>query len=151
MMTFIPPRLRIPSVYALAGLLFAAAWLVRGGRLWWVSIMALILTAYHVIRLYRLGGADTDEGAQAGSRPDERQQLISLRSRALACNLVAIAAFIGLTAAVALSAAWWWPFAVILAVTGFGYLFGLSTYGVAQEGTGDDSDTGYQASSPASR
>jgi hypothetical protein len=49
-------------MYALAGLLFAGAWLVHGGRLWWVSIPAVILTAYHVVRLYRLGGTDTDEG-----------------------------------------------------------------------------------------
>jgi hypothetical protein len=32
MMTFIPPRLRKPGMHALAGLLFTAAWLVRGGR-----------------------------------------------------------------------------------------------------------------------
>ena len=48
MTTFIRPRLRKPAVTALAGLLFAAAWLVRGGPLWWVSIMALIATAVRV-------------------------------------------------------------------------------------------------------
>jgi hypothetical protein len=37
MMTFIPPRLHNPAIYALAGVLFSAAWLVRGGHLWWVS------------------------------------------------------------------------------------------------------------------
>jgi hypothetical protein len=83
MMTFIPPRLRKPAVYALAGVLFAAAWLVRGGPLWWVSINAVILTAAVVARVYWLGGKDTDEGARAGSRADERQQLVSVRSRAL--------------------------------------------------------------------
>ena len=141
MMTFIPPRLRKPAMYALAGLLFASAWLVHGGRLWWVSIPALILTAYHVIRLYWLGGTDTDEGARAGSRADERQQLVSLRSRALACNLAAVTSFIGLTAAVALWASWGWPFLVILVITGYGYLLGLGNYGVAEEGTPDDEDS----------
>jgi hypothetical protein len=53
---FIAPRLRKPAAYALGGVLFAAAWLVRGGPLWWVSISALILTAAGVARLYRLGG-----------------------------------------------------------------------------------------------
>ena len=38
MKKFIPPRLRKPGGIALAGVLFAAAWLVRGGPLWWVSI-----------------------------------------------------------------------------------------------------------------
>ncbi len=148
MMTFISPRLRKPAAIALAGALFAAAWLVRGGPLWWVSIMAVILVAARAISWYRMGGQDTDEGALAGSRADERQKLLSLRSRALACNLAAIAAFIGLTAAIAVKAAWWWPFAVILAVTGFGYLLGLSNYGVAEEGTPDDANTGHQTRSP---
>ena len=148
MMPFISPRLRKPAAIALAGALFAAAWLVRGGPLWWVSIMAVILVAARAISWYRMGGQDTDEGALAGSRADERQKLLSLRSRALACNLAAIAAFIGLTAAIAVKAAWWWPFAVILAVTGFGYLLGLSNYGVAEEGTPDDANTGHQTRSP---
>lgn len=65
MKTLIPPRLRKPAIYALAGALFAAAWLVRGGSLWWVSIMAATGTAVGAVRLYRLGGTDTDEGARA--------------------------------------------------------------------------------------
>jgi len=150
MMTFIPPRLRKPAVYALAGGLFAAAWLVHGGRLWWVSIIALTGTAASAARLYRLGGTDTDEGARAGSRADERQQLVSLRSRALACNLAAITSFLGLTAAIAVGASWGWPFLVTFLITGYGYLLGLGNYGVAEEGTPDDEDTGTQARFSAS-
>ncbi len=150
MMTFIPPRLRKPGVYALAGLLFAAAWLVRGGPLWWVSVNAVILTAAGTGRLYYLGGKDTDEGARAGSRTDERQQLISMRSRALACNLAAVTSFAGLTAAVAVRADWWWPFLVTLLITGYGYLFGLGSYGVAEEGTPDEADTARPAHPPVS-
>jgi hypothetical protein len=110
----------------------------------------VILAAAFVGRLYGLGGKDTDEGARAGSRADERQQLVSVRTRALACNLAAVASFIGLTAAIAVRAAWWWPFLVTLLITGYGYLFGLSSYGVAEEGTPDDTDTGRQARSPVS-
>ena len=145
MMTFIPPRLRKPAVYALAGGLFAAAWLVHGGRLWWVSIIALTGTAASAARLYRLGGTDTDEGARAGSRADERQQLVSLRSRALACNLAAITSFLGLTAAIAVGASWGWPFLVTFLITGYGYLLGLGSYGVAEEGTPDPEDSERQA------
>jgi hypothetical protein len=133
MTTFIRPRLRKPAVTALGGVLFAAAWLVRGGPLWWVSILAVIMTAVRVIRLYQMGAQDTDEGALAGSRADERQKLLSLRSRALACNFAAVAAFLGLTAAIAVNAGWWWPFVVIMVVTGFGYLLGLSNYGVSED------------------
>jgi hypothetical protein len=148
MIRFISPRLRKPVAIALAGALFAAAWLVRGGPLWWVSIMAVILVGVRAVSWYRMGGQDTDEGALAGSRADERQKLLSLRSRALACNLAAIAAFIGLTVAIAVKGTWWWPFVVILAVTGFGYLLGLSNYGVAEEGTPDDADAAHQTRSP---
>ncbi len=139
---FIPPRLRKPAGALLAGAVFAVAWLVRGGPLWWVSILAVIVAAVRAVSWYRMGGEDTDQGALAGSRADERQQLVSLRSRALACNLAAIAAFIGLTVAIAVRAAWWWPFVVILAVTGFGYLLGLSNYAAAEEDAADDADAG---------
>jgi hypothetical protein len=135
-MTSIRPRLRKPAWIALAGVLFAGAWLVRGGQLWWVSIPAVAVAAARAISLYRVGATDTDEGALAGSRADERQHQLSLRSRALACNLAAVASFIGLTVAVAVNAPWWWPFLIILAVIGFGYLLGLSSYGVAEEGPG---------------
>jgi hypothetical protein len=148
---FIPPRLRKPAGIALAGAVFAAAWLVRGGSLWWVSILVVLLAAARAVSWYRMGGQDTDEGALAGSRADERQQLVSLRSRALACNLTAVAAFIGLTVAVAIKAAWWWPFLVILAVTGFGYLLGLSSYGSGEPDVDDDADAGQPERSPIQR
>jgi hypothetical protein len=61
------------------------------------------------------------------------------------------AAFAGVTIAVAVRASWGWPFAVIFAVTGSGYLLGLSTYGVGEEGPADDADAGQQARSPVQR
>ena len=39
MMTFIRPRLRKPAGNALAGTVFAAAWVIRGGPTWWLSIV----------------------------------------------------------------------------------------------------------------
>ena len=152
MITFIAPRLRKPAGIALAGVVFGAAWLVRGGPLWWVSVLAVLAAAVRAVSWYRMGGRDTDEGALAGSRADERQKLLSLRSRALAGNLAAVAAFIGLTAAIAARAAWWWPFLVILAVTGFGYLLGLTNYGIAQEDPAeDDADAGQSQRSSVQR
>jgi hypothetical protein len=73
-----------------------------------------------------------------------------MRSRALACNLAAITSFIGLTVAIALRAPWWWPFLITLLITGYGYLFGLGTYGVAEEGTPDDADASSQTQFPVS-
>jgi len=146
MTTFIRPRLRKPAVTASAGLLFAVAWLVRGGPLWWVSILAVIATAVRVASLYRMGGEDTDEGALVGSRADERQKVVGLRSRALACHFAMVTAFIGLTAAIAIRGNWWWPFLIILAVTGFGYLLGLSSYGSGEPDSDDDANLGAQRS-----
>ena len=148
MRRFVPLRLRKPAVITLAGVVFAAAWLAHGGRLWWISILVLVATAARAISWYRMGGQDSDEGALASSQPDERQQLVSLQSRSLGFNLTAVAAFIGLAAAIALKATWWWPFLAILAVTGFGYLFGLSTYGVGEPDADDDADTGFTGQSP---
>jgi hypothetical protein len=39
MMTFIPPRLRVPVRVAVAGTVLAAAWAVRGGPASWLSIV----------------------------------------------------------------------------------------------------------------
>ena len=147
MMSFIPPRLRKPLRIVLAGTVFAIAWLVRGGPAWFLAIVIEVSVLARAIAVYVHAGDDTDDAALAGSRPDERQQLLSLRARALALNLALAAAFVGLTVAVAIRAAWWWPFAVILAVAAFGYFLGLSTYGVAEEDPADDVSAGQQARS----
>jgi len=116
---------------------------------WWLSVAMEVTVLVTAITTYVRAGEDSDEGALAGSRADERQKMLSLRSRALGWNFAMIAAFIGITVGVAVKAAWSWPFLVILAVTGFAYLLGLSNYGVAEEGTADDGDPGHPARSPA--
>ena len=91
---------------------------VAGARrpVWWISVLAVILAAV-APSTCRMGGQDSDEGRWPG--PGRRAaKLLGLRSRALACNLAVIVAFVGLTAAIAARAAWWWPFLVILGVAG---------------------------------
>jgi hypothetical protein len=138
MRAFIRPRLRKPLGYALAGTMFAAAWAFRGGHAWWLSVAIEVTVLVTAVTTYRRAGEDSDEGALAGSRADERQKMLSLRSRALGWNFATVAAFIGVTVGVAVKATWWWPFVVILAVAGFAYLLGLSNYGVAEEDPADD-------------
>jgi hypothetical protein len=150
MMRFIRPRLRKPVGIALAGTAYAAAWLVHGGNGWLWAIVAELGVIAFVITTYVRGGRDSDEDALAGSRADERQQLIAQRSWALAGKVTMFAAFVGVTIAVAARAGWWWPFAAIFAVTGFSYLLGLSTYGVGEEGPADDANDGHQVQSPVS-
>ena len=142
MMAFIRLRLRKPLGIALAGTVFAAAWALRGGGAWQLSVAMEVTVLVSAITMYVRAGEDNDEGALTGSRADERQQLLSLRSRALGWNFAMVTAFIGVTAGVAVKAIWWWPFLVILAVTGFAYLLGLSNYGVAEEVTANDTTPG---------
>ena len=150
MMTLIRPRLRKPLRNALAGTVFAAGWALRGGSTSWLAIAIEVTVLVSAITMYVRAGEDNDEGALAGSRADERQKQLSLRSRALGWNLATVAAFIGLSIAVAVKATWWWPFLVILAVAGFGYLLGLSNYGVGEEIPADDENDGHQVRFPVS-
>jgi hypothetical protein len=141
MMSFMRPRWRKPAGFVLAGAVFAVAWIIRGGPNWWLWVTLVAVGALgRAFTLYVWAGEDDDVGALAGSRADERQKQLSLRAWTFTGRLAMIAAFLGLAIAVALKATWWWPFLVILAVTGFGYVLGLATYGVAEEdrsGTGD--------------
>ena len=151
MMTLIPPRLRVPLVNGIAAMAFAAAWLIRGGRLWWVSILVIVTWGARVVVLYMRGGRDNDEGALAGGRADERLQFISARSWAVAGKTAAIGAFLGLTVAIAVRALWAWPFAAMLGLCGLAYLFGLSNNGFAEEDQADGEYAGGGARSPAGR
>jgi hypothetical protein len=150
MITFIRPRLRKPLGIALAGTVFAAAWALRGGNAWQLSVAMEVTVLASAVTTYVRAGQDNDDGAMAGSRADERQKMLSLRARALGWNFAMVAAFIGVTAGVAVKAIWWWPFLVIFAVAGFGQLLGWSTYTTADEGTADDADTAHPARSPVS-
>jgi len=150
MMAFIRPRLRKPLGIALAGTVFATAWALRGDHAWWLSVAMEVTVLVSAVTTYVRAGEDNDEGALAGSRADERQKLLSLRSRALGWNFAMVAAFIGITAGVAVKATWWWPFLVILAVGGFGYLLGLSNYGVGEEDPAEVAGPRHPARSPAS-
>jgi len=150
MMALIRPRLRKPLGIALAGTVFAAAWALRGGHAWQLSVAMEVTVLVSAITTYVRAGEDTDDGALAGSRADERQKLLSLRARALGWNFAMVAAFIGVTIGVAVKAIWWWPFLVIFAVAGFGQLLGWSTYSTADEGPADDASPQHEARSPAS-
>jgi hypothetical protein len=150
MKTFLSPRLRRPAGIAVAGTAFAAAWLVRGGPSWFLAIVIEVSTIVPVVTAYIQDGRSIKDGTLTPAGRDERQKMINMRSRALAGTVTIAAAFIGLTVAVAIRASWWWPCAVILGLAGFAYLYGLSRFGVAEEGPAEDDDdanSGYKAQS----
>jgi hypothetical protein len=147
----VPARLRVPLAYGLAGAILAAAWLVRGGPTWWFAIIVVVSVAPRVFVVYRRGGRDSDEGALAGSRVDERQQEIRVRAQALTGIVTMIAAFVGLTVEIAIKGPAWWAFLVIFAVGALGYVFGLQQYGTAGEGVPDGEDAGDDEPFPVGR
>jgi hypothetical protein len=118
MLRFIEPRLRKPAGIALFGTAYAVAWLVHGGNGWLWAIVAGVGVIGLAIAATVRGGRDSDEDALYGSPRDERQQLVAQRSWALSGKVTMVAAFLGVTIAVADRAGWWWPFAVLPADDG---------------------------------
>jgi len=129
---------------------YAAAWALRGGDGWQWSIVIIVSWTPFVIGVYVRGGRDTDEGALAGSRPDERLREATARARALAWAVMMITAFVGVAAAIAVKGDWWWPFMVILGIGAFVYFLSLGNQGVGEDDSADDAHTGRQAASPVS-
>ncbi len=84
MMSFIQPRWRKPAWTVLAGAVFAAAWVIRGGpHAWEFATLVAVVAAGRAFMFYAWGGEDADVGALAGSRADERQKQLSQQSWAL--------------------------------------------------------------------
>jgi hypothetical protein len=134
MTTYIRPRLRVPLTVAAAGTLLAISWAVRGGPTWWLSIFIEVGVLGRLVFLLLLGGDDSDAGALAGSRADERQRLVSREASAVSGRAAMIAAVLGLSASIAAHApaAWSYAFAIMLFVTTLSFLLGLSRYGGEQ-------------------
>ena len=56
MMAFIRPRLRKPLGIALAGTVFAAAWALRGGDAWWLSVAVEVTVLVGAVTAYLRAG-----------------------------------------------------------------------------------------------
>jgi hypothetical protein len=149
MMRFIRPRLRKPLLRGIALLGIAGAWVI-GSRTWEPAIVIAVVAVGQTVYRYTWAGEDTDESALQGWRADERQKQVGLRARALSGSVAMAAAYIGLVIALAVKRADAWPFAALLAVTGFAYLLGLSSYGSGEPGPEDEVTAGHQTRSPLS-
>jgi hypothetical protein len=149
MMRFIRPRLRKPLLRGIALLGIAGAWVI-GSRTWEPAIVIAVVAVGQTVARYIWAGEDTDESALLGSRADERQRQVGLQARALAGAVAIAAAYTGLVIALAVKRADAWPYAALLAVTGFAYLLGLSSYGSGEPGPEDEVTAGHQTRSPLS-
>jgi hypothetical protein len=149
MMRFIRPRLRKPLLRGIALLGIACAWVI-GSHTWEPAIVIAIAAVGQTVYRYIWAGEDTDESALQGSRADERQKQVGLQARALAGAVAIAAAYTGVVITLAVKRADAWPFAALLAVTGFAYLLGLSSYGSGEPGPEDEVTAGHQTRSPLS-
>ena len=149
MMRFIRPRLRKPLLRGIALLGIAGAWVI-GSHTWEPAIVIAVVAVGQTVARYIWAGEDTDESALLGSRADERQRQVGLQARALAGAVAIAAAYTGLVIALAVKRADAWPYAALLAVTGFAYLLGLSSYGSGEPGPEDEVTAGHQTRSPLS-
>ena len=134
----------MPLGRAIAGLVLAGAWAVGGGPQRWMAIVIAVVAVGYAVGWYVWAGQDSDEGALLGSRADERQKLVGQKARALAGVVAMAAAYTGLAITLAVERADAWPFAALVVVTVFGYLFGFSSYGSGEPGPADDEDAGHQ-------
>ena len=147
MIRFIHPRLRKPLLRGIALLGIAGAWAI-GSPTWGLAIVIAVVAVGQTVAWYAWAGEDTDESALLGSRADERQKQVGLQARALAGAVAMAAAYIGLVITLAVKMADVWPFAILLAVTGFAYLLGLSSYGSGEPDPEGEETAGHQARSP---
>jgi len=119
------PRLVAPAVTLVLGTAIAiGAWVGKG---WGAALVIELGTVVGATGYFVLGGRDSDVGALFGSRPDERQASIGMRSTALAGNVLVLVAIGGTVIATAVGTAVW-PFLLFCFVGGATYLVGLVIY-----------------------
>ena len=94
------PRLQVPATMAVLGTTIAiGSWIGSG----WKSAVGIeIVTVVATVGYFILGGRDSDFGALFGSRPDERQISVSMRSTVLAANVLALLAIGGVVVSTAM-------------------------------------------------
>ena len=120
------PRLRAPAVMIVGGVAAAAAVVVGYG--WGSAVPVVIITIVAGIGYCLWGGRDSDTGAMIGSRADERQPLVRMQPRSLACGVMLITAAAGTLVAAALKDRIW-PFALVGVGVVVSFLGGLAFYG----------------------
>jgi hypothetical protein len=118
-------RLTVPAVTAVLGSGIAVgAWIGSG---WGAALGVELITVLGASAYFVVGGRDSDLGALMGSRPDERQVGIGMRSAALAGIVLVLVAIAGV-AITAATKGTEWPFLLFSVVGGTSYLVGLVVY-----------------------
>jgi hypothetical protein len=118
-------RLVVPATALVLGSAIAVgAWVGSG---WGAAVGIEAVTLAGALLYYFLGSRDSDLGALMGSRPDERQASIGMRSTALTGFVLILMAIGGVVVTSALAEPAW-PFLLFCVVGGATYLAGLVIY-----------------------
>jgi dipeptide/tripeptide permease len=118
-------RLRAPAIILLLGSLSAGVFAATQG---WVSGVGIeVLVMIMAVAYYVLGGRDTDEGALAGHRTDERQAGFQRKAQALVGRVLSVSVMVAYFIAIALKAPSW-PYEVLLVLAGVSFFVGLAIY-----------------------
>jgi hypothetical protein len=128
-------RLRKPALLAVIGV--AATILVAATAGWIRALPVIIVVGGVAVFNFWLGGRDSDPGALAGGRADERQAALRRRQRAVGGMAMLAAAVAGAVIAAALRVTAW-PFELLAAVGVAGYAAGLLCYGRTMRGSLSD-------------
>jgi hypothetical protein len=112
------------TAFVLGSAIAVGAWIGSG---WAAAVGIETVAIAGAIFYYLFARRDSDVGALFGSRPDERQASISMRSTALAGNVLILMAIGGVVVTFALAKPAW-PFLLFCVVGGVTYLAGLVIY-----------------------
>jgi hypothetical protein len=124
--------MRKPALAAAIGLAAVILVVVMAG--WIRALPVIVVVAGGVLFNFWLGGRDTDAGALAGGRADERQAASRHRQRA-AGGMAMLAASVAGAAITAATHTPAWPFELLAAVGIAGYTAGLMIYGRTVRGS----------------
>jgi len=129
----ISPQLRAPTVMMILCAGVTAYAFAAGGWKQALGLAAIAVVA--PVAYYLLGRADSDLGAMAGHRPDERQRLLRLQARAFAAQAMVTAAAIGAVITIFLRHPAW-PFYLVVGVGTLAF-FARLAYGTREAGLPD--------------
>jgi hypothetical protein len=125
MKTFIPARLRAPTIMVIGG----AAVVITVGTVhgWSSSASAVPVVILAAIGYYLWAGRDSDTGAVIRHQADERQAALRVKAQALVGQVMSLAAVVTYLIAVAAKATLW-PFAILVCLPAATFAAGWLIY-----------------------
>ena len=141
-------RLRAPLVVWIAGTIVAGA--VAIGHTWADALIAEVVTVVLGGAYYLLSASHSDIGDIYAHREDERQNVVAMKARSVACVVMIAAAFVSAVYAVAANKNYWQA-DVIASLGGLSYFLTLLFSGARDGEPGPSSEGMMAARRPGER